>query len=204
MALIRSAADALPYIDSAPSQEALSAADALIRADISKQNVLHPSIPPLRDFDTSPAVQAELESLGAGQPAKQGIDLSRYDAMDAPQKGDIEGWRATLAQAYASAEYLRGRELNLGLLETFGKNAWLISNSQLEDILRDLERDVKAAKDELSNVEEERRTMQSSVAGEMQSLQDTWRQGVGRMIEVQVAGERVRQEILARHRQGVS
>ncbi|KAI7615785.1 hypothetical protein KC343_g10007, partial [Hortaea werneckii] len=119
-----------------------------------------------------------------------GIDLSRYEALDAPARGDLPAWKTTLQQAYTSAEYLRGREVNLGLLETYGKNAWLISNARLEDELKALEREVEAAKLELEAVEQGRRAMQSNVAGELQGLEETWRKGVGRMVEAQAAAER--------------
>jgi pre-mRNA-splicing factor SPF27 len=38
----------------------------------------------------------------------------------------------------------------------------------------------------------------------MQSLENTWRQGVGRMLETQAAAEKLRLEILERKRQGAT
>lgn len=184
----------------------MDAANALVHAELPKDigESLHPSIPAARATNFPPLVQAELDRLQAGRGKDGGIDLSRYEALDAPEKDDLAGWQAALQKAYASAEYLRGRQINLGLLETYGKNAWLIGNGQLEDLLRDLERELEMARIELEQVQQERRTAQGNVAGEMQSLEDTWRQGVGRMIEAQAAGERLKQEILDRRRHGAS
>lgn len=206
MPLILSAPDALPYIDAPPSAEALASADALIQNELSNedQSSLHPSIPPQRDSQFSELVQNEHTRLTAGQAKDGGIDLSRYEALDAPAKGDLEGWKTALQQAYASAEYLHGREMNLGLLETYGKNAWLIGNSQLEDILKRLEKEIEAMKLEQEAVEQARRAAQSNAAGEMQNLDAGWRKGVGRMIEAQAAAERLRLEILERKRAAVS
>ncbi len=206
MPLITSAADALPYIDPQISAEAISSADALIEAEIETRDpsTLHPLIPSLKESHFSDVVEAEHARLASGDPKDNGIDLSRYEALDPPSKGDLESWKATLQKAYASVEYLRGREINLGLLETYGRNAWLIGNSQLADILWGLEREVEASKLELEQTEQMRRATQGGVAGEMHNLDETWRRGVGRMIETQAAAEGLKQQILERQRMAAS
>lgn len=202
MPLIQSTANALPYIDAAPPAEALAAADALVQAELATedQSTLHRSIPSKYEPHFSALIEAEHVRIAAGQQKEGGIDMSRYEALDAPAKGDLATWKATLQKAYASTEYLRGREINLGLLETYGKNAWLIGNSQLEDILKYLEKDLEALKLEQEAVEGQRKAVQGNVAGEMQSLEEGWRTGIGRMIEAQAAAERLKQEILERKR----
>ncbi|KAK3719221.1 hypothetical protein LTR37_004440 [Vermiconidia calcicola] len=206
MPLIQSSAEHLPFIDAAPSDQAIAAANALVQAELASEDhgSLHPSIPVRTEPHFSDLVEAEHARLAAGEARDSGIDLSRYEALDAPAKGDVEGWKATLQKAYASAEYLRGREINLGLLETYGKNAWLIGNSQLEDILRSLEKEVEAMKLEQEAVEQARKAAQENVRGEMQSLEEGWRTGVGRMIETQAAVERLKQEVLERKRAAAS
>ncbi|SMY18871.1 unnamed protein product [Zymoseptoria tritici ST99CH_1A5] len=206
MPLILSSSDALPYIDAAPSVDALAAANALIQAELDPEhtNTSHPSIPAMRESKYSDLIEAEHARIAAGQPKSGGLDLSRYELLDAPAKGDLEAWKVALQKAYASAEYLRGREINLSLLETYGKNAWLIGNSALEDELRTLEKEVEAAKIEGEQIQQARRTVQANAAGEMQGLEEGWKTGVGRMVETQAAGERLRMEILERKRQGAS
>ena len=206
MPLIQSATDALPFIDVGPSEEALAAARALIDAESSQDTprALHPSIPDAPEPKFSLLLQAELDRLETRQENEGGIDLTRYDALDAPAKGDVQNWRETLRRAYISAEYLRWREVNLALLETYGKNAWLVGNSQLEDLLKELEREIDTAKTELERVNQARMASQGNVAAEMQNLDETWRRGVGRMIEAQAAGEGLKQEILERRRHAVS
>lgn len=206
MPLIQGTASALPYIDAAPPTEALAAADALVQAELASedQSTLHPSIPAKYEPHFSTFMEAEHARIASGQGKEGGIDMSRYEALDAPAKGDLAAWKATLQKAYASTEYLRGREINLGLLETYGKNAWLIGNSQLEDVLKYLEKDVEAVKREQEVVEGQRKATQGNVAGEMQSLEEGWRTGVGRMIEAQAAAERRKQEILEQKRMAAS
>lgn len=206
MPLIQSARDVLPYIDAPVSEQALHAAHGLIQAEMNQApaTAIHPSIPASCDSTFSEMVQTEHARIASGTPKTGGLDLSRYELQDAPERGNTLAWKSTLNKAYASAEYLRGREINLGLLETYGKNAWLIGNSQLEDSLKVLEKELEAAKIEQEQVEQTRRAVQTNAAGEMQGLEEGWKTGVGRMIEAQAAAERLRQEILERKRQGAS
>jgi len=204
MPLIQSSTEHLPYIDVAPSDGALAAANALIQAELDTDAAatLHSSIPEHREPHFSSLVDSEHAHLAAGKARTQGIDLSRYEALDAPAQGDLEGWKTTLQKAYASSEYLRSRETNLALLETYGKNAWLVGNGQLEDLLKGLEKEIEAQRIEVENVERERRDKQGAVAGEMKGLDASWRDGVGQLIEVLAAAEGVRGEILQRRRDG--
>ncbi|WPH01644.1 Pre-mRNA-splicing factor SPF27 [Acrodontium crateriforme] len=199
-------ADALIYIDTTPTTEAMQAADALIQAQLSTdhQDITHPSIPALRASGFSLAMQTEHDRLISKSEKIPGIDLSRYEALENPAVGDLDAWKATLQHAYASAEYLKSRETNLALLETYGKNAWLVANSQLEDILRDLESEAQTAKRDLESIEQARRSAQENASGEMMGLEQGWRKGVGRMIEAQAAAEGLKQEILQRKRAAAS
>ncbi|KAM3425255.1 hypothetical protein BST61_g7206 [Cercospora zeina] len=203
MPLIQNAPDALPFVDGPVSEETMHAANALIHAELEPAHAttLHPSIPALRKSNFSELVDAEHARIAAGQPNGDGLDLSRYELLDAPAKGDLQEWKDTLHKAYASAEYLRGRDVNLGLLETYGKNAWLIGNSQLENELKALEKELDMAKIDQEQLEESRRTAQGNAAAELQGLEEAWKTGVGRMIETQAAAERLRLQILQRKRQ---
>lgn len=128
--------------------------------------------------------------------------MTRYEALDAPSSSDEQAWRTVLQRAYTSHTYLTSRLTNLSLLETYGKNAWLIGNSQLETLLRDLEKEVEGLKREGEEVEAMRRGTQEGVGGEMAGLVRAWREGVGRLVEVQAAAEGVRREVLERRRAG--
>jgi pre-mRNA-splicing factor SPF27 len=191
-------------IDAVPSEQELDSARALIQAELPQDHktTLHPSIPERTSIKFSDLVQAEHDRLSSGAEKEQGIDLSRYEAQDAPPTNDTEQWRATLQQAYASSEYLESRQVNLSLLETYGKNAWLISNDQLEAILRAAERDVSQRKIELEDIDRARRDAQAARKGELEALEQQWKIGVGQMIEVEVAAEKLRLEILDKKRAG--
>ena len=127
--------------------------------------------------------------------------MARYEAPEKPtDDSDLETWRKSLRQAYISSSYLSGRLTNLSLLEEFGKNAWLISNSQLEDILRDLEKELSERQASVEDVNKARKAAQEGSEAELVALEETWKQGVGKIIEVQLAADGVRREILQRRR----
>ena len=180
--------------------------DRLIAKEIAPEHPhqLHPLIPPEPAITFSPLIQAEVDRKAAGLPIQGGIDLTRYEAPEAPASQDnIDGWRQTLQKAYASNSYLSGRLTNLSLLDDLGKNAWLISNAQLEDILLHLETELGKLKEATDNVNKARKAAQEDSKGEMINLEETWKRGIGRILEVQIATEGLQREILERRRQGV-
>lgn len=131
--------------------------------------------------------------------------MTRYEAVDMPDESqDGAQYRDTLAKAYSQSSYLSWREMNLGMLEKYGKNSWLISNSQLEHILKQLEVELADTKKQLEEEEAVRRTQQEAVAGEMVGLQDGWKKGIGKLLETELAVEGLRQQILERRRAATS
>lgn len=210
MALTTAVHDSLPYIDTEPTALERSAAQSLIDAEILSDTTTHPSLPQLPALNLSPLIEAEHLRIQNKQPLAA-IDRKRYEALEPPTTSPnsderhpetLQKWRAALAQVYTSHSYLTSRQNNLALLEEFGKNAWLIGNSQLEDVLRGLERDLAERKTEIDMLAVERRGAQEAVGGEMKGLEEAWRKGVGRVLETEVAGEGVRREILERRRAG--
>lgn len=146
-------------------------------------------------------MRQELQRKATGQAIAGGIDLSRYEQPEGPSdNNDIAAWKQSLQKAYTSSTYLTGRVSNLMLLEELGKNAWLIGNSQLEDILRQLEKELQELNVTVESVNKSRKAAQEGSRGEMMSLEETWKRGIGRILEVEVAAEEVRTLILDKRR----
>jgi len=216
MPLVQESHDALPYIDPSLREADLSAAKALVDAELPSDitTTLHPSVPADYTPQFSELVEAEHARIANGQKKIiGGIDLSRYEELEPPatastsEKGKEEAskqWKEVLNKAYASHAYLQSRLQNLGLLETYGKNAWLISNSQLEDELRYIEKELAEKKKNLEDIETARRITQHGVKGEMETLEETWKKGVSRIIETEAAAEQLRQLALEKRRQEAS
>lgn len=147
---------------------------------------------------------AELERIAAKQPLAA-IDLSRYEEPDAPEAGaSAAEMSGALARAYTANTYLSGRHAHLALLESYGKNAWLVGNWQTEGELAALERDVAAARREVDLANIARRRAQDQSGGEIRGLEESWRRGVGRVVETEVAVESLRREVLARRREAAA
>lgn len=134
--------------------------------------------------------------------------MSRYEAPEPPAPSsssgaapDLDAWRETLRKAYTASHHLSTRHENLALLEENGKNAWLIGNSQLEDVLRELERELAETRAAVEEVNRQRKTAQEAGRGELIGLEESWKRGVGAVLDVEVAAEGLRAQILERRRE---
>ncbi|KAH8422811.1 pre-mRNA-splicing factor SPF27 family protein [Aspergillus melleus] len=210
MPLINESHDSLPYIDAEPTARARADAERLIAAELPSNysSSIHPSIPAFPESQFSPLMQQEIERKAAGLPLVGGIDLSRYEAPEPPTRSsdagstpNLEEWRQTLQRAYTASSHLSMRHENLALLEENGKNAWLIGNSQLEDILRGLEKELAETKEAAETVNKERKLAQEASRGELAGLEESWRKGVGATLDVELAAESLRMQILDQRRQ---
>ncbi|PGH31442.1 pre-mRNA-splicing factor SPF27 [[Emmonsia] crescens] len=212
MPLITEFHDSLPYIDGEPTTQARADIAKLISAELAPnfQSTLHPSIPDLPEIQFSNLMQKELDRKEANLPLTGGIDLSRYEAPEAPEDTLASGkepaevldsWQQTLRKAYTASSHLSTRQENLSLLDAHGKNAWLIGNSQLEDILRQIEKELQETKEATDAVHKERKMRQETARGELVGLEDAWKRGVGGIIDVELAAEKLRRAILEKRRQ---
>ena len=186
-------------IDPEITEDERRKAKALIAAHLPKNHTTtpHPSIAPLAAVGLSETFQQEVDRIAAEQPRQGGIEVSRYEAPDEPSGEEDEAtMRKALRTAYISSAFLSDRQANLQLLDEFGKNAWLVGNSQTEEILQGLERELAGLKSEAENVNKGRKTAQFDSKGEFLTLQENWKRGIGNILEIQVATEQIRRQIL--------
>ena len=183
-------------IDSAPSEDALAAARALIEAETATSSPK--PAPEAKEPSFSRAMQTEQQRIASQAPLDT-FDKHRYEAQEAPAPGQEDSSSETLRQplerAYVSSSYLASRNQNLALLDRAGKNAWLLSNYHVEAELRAIEAELAATKREIDLVNAARATRQNDVKAEIQGLEETWRKGVGRVLETEVAVEELRSKI---------
>ncbi|KAI1642452.1 Pre-mRNA-splicing factor SPF27 [Daldinia loculata] len=195
--------ESLPYVDPEPTPAERAAAESLIAQEQQSSDSPSPSnLPPLPSPKFTPAITGELTRIASKQPLRA-IDLTRYEASDidlSSTSSDPSHLQTELSRAYTAATYLSGRHTHLQLLDSFGKNAWLVGNWQLEAELRDLERDLDAAKKEIDVVNIQRKRVQDEVGGELKGLDEAWRRGVGKVLETEIATEGLRQQVLERQR----
>jgi pre-mRNA-splicing factor SPF27 len=193
-------------IDTPSTADELSAAKALIDAELglAPASDTHPLLPAPAPENYSPLIAAEFARIAAGQPAAGGIDLSRYEALSAPASAQNAEYAALLTQAYVSATYLSSRSAQLARLDASGKEEWLAGNEALVSILTALEKEFAATKEAIDLVVVERRAAQEGVRGEMELLEKSWREAVGRVLEAEVAAEELRVQILEARRGGAA
>ncbi|KAJ3462906.1 hypothetical protein MRS44_007692 [Fusarium solani] len=172
--------ESLPYVDPEPSPEALAAARALITAEAATQPP-KPSSHPEPSF--SPAIAAELARVSNSTPLAP-LDLSRYEAPSPsaplPRPSPQPPLRTATSRRVSPT-----------------------SNCSTDGVL---ERELAATKREVDIVNLERQKRQGAVGAEIKALDDTWRAGVGRVLETEVAVEelrgRIREELARRAAQG--
>lgn len=146
----------------------------------------------------------EYERISSGIPIS-GISTSRYEAPIAPSASTpLSELQRTLAQAYTSQTYLSSRFTQLQRLESSGKEEWLASNETLVALLAGLEKELQEMKEGIDRVVLERQTAQASVKGEVGMLERSWREGVGRVLETEVAAEGLKEQVLKERRAGGS
>jgi pre-mRNA-splicing factor SPF27 len=202
----------LKDIDNEPTAAQRAAAEALITASLSTilDASTHDLLPSLPASSLTPLLESEF-ARHASKTRITGIDLTRYEALDPPSTSPdsdekspetLDLWRATLASAYTSREYLAGRTKKLEELNGNGKEEWLAGNEELVAVLKGLEEELAQKKEEIDLVVVARRNAQEAVAGELTLLEDGWKKGVGRVLETEVAAEGVRGQILDARRGG--
>lgn len=147
-------------------------------------------------------LQSQIDRLESGQAKEPGIDLARYEASEeVAAASDIDLLKKALRAVHTNSSYLDGRQINISLLEHYGKNAWLIGNAQLETLQTQLETELSSLKSRVEDVNRSRKSIQDDSKGELLALEDTWRQGIGRIIETQIATNKMKQSILEVNRQ---
>lgn len=76
----------------------------------------------------------------------------------------------------------------------------MIGNSQLEELLRGLEVELAETKGEVEAVNRQRKLAQEAGKGELIGLEETWKRGVGAILDVELAAEGLRLRILEQRR----
>jgi pre-mRNA-splicing factor SPF27 len=71
-----------------------------------------------------------------------------------------------------------------------------VGNYHLEGELKALERELAETKREIDLLTLQRKEAQELAGPELASLEETWKRGVGRMLETEAAAEALRREVL--------
>lgn len=77
--------------------------------------------------------------------------------------------------------------MNLELLGKYGGNAWLIHNYQLENMVKQLQRDLEDHKKKVVELNKARKFDQISQGNVLQSLELRWSELIGQIISLETA-----------------
>ena len=185
-------------IDPEPTAAQRAAAEALIAAERATvpDDPQHALLRPAYEPRFSALMAPELARTAASpRRPLTAVDVARYEVEDVAAGADAAAVAAALRRAYASATYLSGRRQHLALLDSYGKNAWLVGNAALEAEVAALERELAAARRDVDLTTVARQRAQEAVAGELRGLDEAWRKGVGRVLETEVAAEGMRRRV---------
>jgi pre-mRNA-splicing factor SPF27 len=103
--------------------------------------------------------------------------------------------RDALARAYASHTYLSARRDNLELLDAWGRNAWLVSNSRAEAEAAGVERELAAVREETETLAVRRRALEAERGAEIGALEAEWKKRIGDALEAEAGAAGVRMEV---------
>lgn len=70
----------------------------------------------------------------------------------------------------------------------------------MEQELKVIEKELVETREQVESLNRQRKGAQEGVRAEMEGLDATWRTGVGRVLEVEVASEQIRRDILEARR----
>lgn len=156
----------------------------------------HPDILELPASRLTPALQREVDRVAAGKPFDGGVDLGRYEASEeVSPESDIETLKSVLRTTYTNISYLRDRETNIALLEEYGKNSWLIGNSHLDDVQKRLDSELANLRTRTEETNRARKMLQEDAHGELLGLAETWKRGIDKIIQTQLASDGLEQQL---------
>ncbi|CAG8629150.1 10184_t:CDS:2 [Ambispora leptoticha] len=188
--------DSLPYIDNEINYEGMrEQVDKLVDQERRKRTKKDPPNFPttIELFKDSPILAAELQRVQLGKPMEQ-IDTTRYKLEPPQDNSNVELWKKAVDNSKAQLEQQNLRLLNMELLQKYGANAWRLHNFQLEQELKQLQDTLEQYKQEILEVNKERKAEQLQAGKKLEMLEFSWSDLVGKTLQVQFAADSLEKE----------
>jgi len=170
--------DALPYIDS-EYDGMEETVDKLIQQEMQKFS------PP--DY-LSKYKSIEFKG-GKTRSKEESIDMTRYELQPLPsnKKNDLPAWKLSIRNAQAQLEHQFLRLENLELMQSYGANSWKSYLSDLEGIHKSLTHNLERLKDQIEEVNLDRKSEQMGCAPTLRNLEFTWMELVQKNLTIEQA-----------------
>lgn len=181
--------DSLPYYDAEPTEAEREAVDALVEAEIPRYTPLHPSLQQQQEVEWTPSsllIQQEIDRIKRGEKL-QAIDLSRYEDIEMPQTASLKDYRCATRRNIVAATAMVSRSDNLALLKSLGSNAWTMHVHQVEYSLKQVESELLALRQDVDQVNIDRKKSQVAAGERLSELEERWRSLISGNLELNVA-----------------
>ncbi|KIR40497.1 pre-mRNA-splicing factor SPF27 [Cryptococcus deuterogattii 99/473] len=182
--------DALPYVDKQVEDPVTkAAAQALVEAELRHT-------PQIAEDDHRLAMSVDvfpllkhLEELLADYPNKpiRGIDPSKYQPPVVEANATLEELEAAEKQGRIGEGYMGLRLENTSILSSYGPNAWLVRNYQLNSQLTELQATLAALKEHVTDINRTRRIFQEETGHHLKRLEGRWQNLVGSAVQLELA-----------------
>ncbi|ORY24792.1 Pre-mRNA-splicing factor SPF27 [Naematelia encephala] len=182
--------DALPYYDKQVDDPSLkAAAKALIEAELRQTPQIAPNDPRIPPNVEIFAKTKELSELLDGYPEHpiRGIDPSKFGVPRLEEDASLEDMMEAERRGRIGLGHMALRHDNIDLLATYGPNAWLVRNYQLNSQLTELQQTLASLKEQVTDVNRARRVAQEETGTHLSRLEGRWQDLVGATVQLEMA-----------------
>ncbi|WVQ75458.1 hypothetical protein IAR50_005083 [Cryptococcus sp. DSM 104548] len=195
--------DALPYVDKQVEDPAVkAAAQALIEAELRQTPQINDDdqrLPPnVEVFSKSKSLQ---ELLGNYPSAPlQGIDVTKYQPPNVGESATVEELQQAEKRGRTGEGHMGLRVENTSILSTYGPNAWLVRNYQLNAQLKELQGTLSVLKEQVTETNRTRRVFQEDAGLHLKRLEGRWSDLVSSTTQLEMACNAMDGEVAALER----
>ncbi|KLT40982.1 hypothetical protein CC85DRAFT_225337, partial [Cutaneotrichosporon oleaginosum] len=182
--------DALPYYDKQVEEPgAKTKVEALIEAELAQTPKVAEDDPRLGQVvDVFPKSEglAKLLANYATEPIR-GIDPSRYAPPTVSEGADLSVLEEAETRGRIGEAHMAVRNENIGVLQTYGPNAWLVRNYQLSSQAKELEGTLAGLKEDVTDVNRQRRAFNETQGEHLARLENRWNDLVTSTLQLEMA-----------------
>ncbi|ODN95715.1 pre-mRNA-splicing factor SPF27 [Cryptococcus wingfieldii CBS 7118] len=195
--------DALPYVDKQVEDPAVkAAAQALIEAELRQTPQIDDNdqrLPPNVDVFSK---SKSLQELLANYPSAplQGIDVTKYQPPTVREGATVEELKEAEEQGRTGEGHMGLRVENTSILSTYGPNAWLVRNYQLNAQLSELQGTLSGLKEQVTETNRTRRVFQEDAGLHLERLEGRWSDLVSSTTQLEMACNAMDGEVAALER----
>lgn len=198
--------DALPYSDKGFNAKGVKeAAQAMVREELKAMRAegitsatYEARLPPMPQISTQGRDMTEtaMKRIASKRKMEQ-LDMTRYEVPQpsAAKKNNIGEWSKCVDNARAQSEHSRNRLDNLELMNAYGSQAWKGFTESLDKSAEGHEKELKTLKEQVQDVNWQRKTEQVAAGEELMGLSTQWGQLISKNYEIELACKQLEGEI---------